>query len=145
METNNKTNDVLTNTEVNVKIKLSALWITIMFLFVYADLKAIYQTGTVDAILKGEIIDLKIDQIFLLSSAILMSIPAIMIFLSLILKPKINRTINIIFATLFIIVNTGTYFTPGKLWYYYIYFTTIEYVINMLIIWTAWKWSKNEL
>ncbi|MFO7656515.1 MAG: DUF6326 family protein [Bacteroidales bacterium] len=145
MGTKIKSTGMLSNTEINVKIKLSALWITIMFLFVYADLKAIYQTGTVGAIIKGEIIGLKIDQIFLLSSAILMSIPAIMIFLSLILKPKINRTINIIFATLFIIVNTGTYFTPGKLWYYYIYFTTIEYVISILIIWTAWKWPKNEL
>jgi len=139
-----KSISIFSDAAVHVKIKLSALWITIMFLFVYADLKAIYQTGMVDALIKGEIIGMKIDQFFLLSSAILMSIPIIMIFLSLTLKPKINRIANIVFAFIFILVNTGTYFAPGKVWYYYIYFTSIEYIITLLIIWFAWKWPKNE-
>jgi hypothetical protein len=143
MDTKNKTTDILSNVRINVKIILSALWITIMFLFVYADLKAIYQTGTVDAIIKGEIIGIKIDQFFLLSSAILMSIPSIMIILSLILKPKLNRVLNILCALLFIFVNIGTYFAPGKVWHFYIYFTFIEFLILLSIIRFAWKWPKG--
>jgi hypothetical protein len=143
MDTKNKTTDILSNVRINVKIILSALWITIMFLLVYADLKAIYQTGTVDAIIKGEIIGIKIDQFFLLSSAILMSIPSIMIILSLILKPKLNRVLNILCALLFIFVNIGTYFAPGKVWHFYIYFTFIEFLILLSIIRFAWKWPKG--
>ena len=44
----------------------------------------------------GEIIDFQINQAFLLGSAVLMSIPTIMIFLSLTLSPKVNRYANMI-------------------------------------------------
>jgi hypothetical protein len=109
MKTSKQTND-LCNEKVDIKIILSTLWVTIMFLFVFADLKAIYQTGMVDALRAGEIIGLKINQLFLFSTAILMSIPAIMVFLSLVLRPKINRVVNISVAALFIIINIMTYF-----------------------------------
>lgn len=144
MNTNKKSKANLSNVEIDIKIKLSALWITIMFLFVYADLKAIYQTGTVDAIIKGEIIGMKINQIFLLSTALLMSLPTMMIILSLILKPKLNRIINIACALLFFFVNTGTFFTPGKAWNYYVYFTFLEYIVLAMILIFAWKWPKKE-
>lgn len=144
MDTNNKPKVTFSNIAIDIKIKLSILWIAIMFLFVYADLKAFYQTGNVDAIIKGEIIGMKIDQFFLLSSAILMSLPTIMIILSLMLKPKLNRILNIVCALLFIFVNTGTFFVPGKVWYYYIYFTFLEYLILAMIIRFAWKWTKDE-
>lgn len=134
-----------TDTKLDIKIKLSALWISLMFLFVYADLKAIYQTGTVEAIIKGEIIGMKINDLFLLSSAILMSIPATMIFLSIFLKSALNRIFNIFFPLLFIIVNTGTYFVPGKIWWYYIYFTSLEYLICILLILFSWRWPQKGL
>jgi hypothetical protein len=141
-----KTNTIgLSDTKLDIKIKLSALWISLMFLFVYADLKAIYQTGIVEAIIKGEIIGMKINDMFLLCSAILMSIPAIMLVLSIFLKPKLNRVFNIIFSLLFVIVNTGTYFAPGKVWWYYIYFTSLEYLICIFIIWFSWRWPKKEI
>lgn len=135
----------LSDTKLDIKIKLSALWISLMFLFVYADLKAMYQTGSIEAIIKGEIIGMKINDMFLLCSAILMSIPAIMIFLSIFLKPKLNRIFNVIFPLLFVIVNTGTYFAPGKVWWYYIYFTSLEYLICILIILITLKWPKTEI
>jgi hypothetical protein len=135
-------NSVFKDVSINIKLKLSALWITIMFLFVYADLKAIYQSETVNAIIKGEILGMKIDNLFLLTSAILMSIPSIMIIASLLLYPRINRIMNIIFGIFFILVNIATYFTPGEVWYYYIYFSSLESIICFLIIRYAWKWPK---
>jgi len=135
----------LLNEKIDIKIKLSMFWTTLMFLFVYADLKAIYQTGTVEAIIQGEILGMKIDDIFLLISAILMSLPAIMIILSILIKPKLNRILNISVASLFIVINTATYFTPGRVWYYYIYFTSLEYVICILIVLSAWRWPKKEI
>ena len=144
---NNKVQEKYINTKIEIKILLSVLWTTIMFLFVYADLKAIYQTGTVDAIIKGEIIGMKINQMFLFSSAILMSLPIIMIILSLIAKPMINRILNISIAALFIIINSMTYLIPneGSVWYYYVYFTMIEYIICIGIIILAIKWPKKEI
>jgi len=142
MENIKRSNDLL-NTKLDIKIKLSILWVTLMFLFVYADLKAIYQTGTVESIIQGDLLGMKIDDIFLLISAILMSLPAIMITLSVLLKPKMSRVFNIIVASLFIIINIATYFTPGRAWYYYIYFTSLETIICIIIIMFAWRWPKN--
>jgi hypothetical protein len=68
-----------------------------------------------------------------------------MIFLSIFLKPKLNRIFNIIFPLLFIIVNTGTYFVPGKVWWYYIYFTSLEYLICIFIIGFTWRWPEKEI
>jgi hypothetical protein len=145
MNTKNQIKNTFKNTVIDTKLKLSALWIGLMFLFVYADIKTLYQSGVIEEIITGKIIGIQISNIFLLVSAILMSIPAIMIILSVLLKPQINRILNIVFASMFIIINIGTYFMPGETWYYYVYFTSLENIINITILWFAWKWPKQEV
>jgi len=44
MNTNKKTTE-LEDVKINVKIKLSALWVAVMFLYVYADVRGFYETG----------------------------------------------------------------------------------------------------
>ncbi len=53
----------LEDVKINVKIKLSALWIAVMFLYVYADFKALLQPGLIELIIAGELlISIKITQ-----------------------------------------------------------------------------------
>jgi len=73
-----------------------------------------------------------------------MSIPPIMILLSLILKPSINRWVNIIVSFLHILLIIVTRFVPAKIWYYYIYYQSIEAIFHSLIIWYAWRWPVQE-
>jgi hypothetical protein len=134
----------LQNEKVNVKIVLSALWIAVMFIYVYADIKTLFQPEIPEQIISGIVGGMKINQGFLLAAALLMSIPAIMIILSLTLKPGINRWVNIIVSFLHILLIVVTRFVPAKIWYYYIYYQSVEAIFHMLIIWYAWKWPKQE-
>jgi hypothetical protein len=129
---------------VNVKILLSALWIAVMFIYVYADIKTLFQPEIPQQIISGIVGGMKINQSFLFAAALLMSIPAIMILLSLTLKPGINRWVNIIVSFLHILLIIATRFVPAKIWYYYIYYQSIEAIFHMLIIWYAWKWPIQE-
>ena len=96
MNSNRKTARILEDVKINVKIKLSALWVTVMVLFAYGDIKSFFRPGIIEVILAGEIAGFEINQVFLLLTAISVVIPIIMIFLSLVLKPKVNRWANII-------------------------------------------------
>ena len=84
------------NEKVNVKIIIAALWIAVMFIYVYADIKTLFQPEIPEQIISGIVGGMTISQGFLFAAAILMSIPTIMIILSLILRPNINRWVNII-------------------------------------------------
>ena len=125
--------------KINVKIKISALWVAVMFLYLYADVKTFYKSGILEQIIAGEVAGMQITQMFLLGSAILMAIPSVMIFLSLTLNDKVNRWVNIILGIIYTGVIIMTLLMPGT-WAYYIFYGIVEVVLTALIVWHAWKW-----
>jgi Family of unknown function (DUF6326) len=83
---------MLEDVKVHVKLKIAALWTTVMFCYVYNDYFYLYQPGKLQAMLNGRMGPLGVvNQGVLLGAALTVAIPAIMIFLSLVLKPGINR------------------------------------------------------
>lgn len=139
-----KAKKILQNDKVNVKIILAALWISVMFIYVYADIKTLFQPEIPEQIIAGVIAGMTINQMFLFAAAVLMSIPPTMIILTLVLKPGVNRWLNIVVSFLHLILIIITRFVPGKIWYYYIYYQSLEAVIHILIIWFAWRWPSKE-
>ena len=136
----------LTNYNVNIKIKLAALWTALMFLYIYADF---FQLMTPKKLEK--MIDLQTPmgptspEILVIFSVILI-IPSLMIFLSVFLKTQINKWLNICIAALYasmsilIIVST-----LGSQWHtFYILFNLIEVFVFAMIIYQAWNWPKVE-
>jgi hypothetical protein len=142
MNTNKKTAE-LEDVKINVKMKISALWVSVMFLYVYADLRGFYETGVIEGLIAGELGFFHINQVFLLVSAIIMTIPSVMIFLSLTLKPKANRWANIILGVIYTGIILLTLLMPG-LWAHYIFVGIVEVALTLLIVWYAWKWPKQE-
>ena len=142
MNTNKKTAE-LEDVKINVKMKLSALWVTVMFLYVYADVRGFYETGVIEGLIAGELGFFQINQVFLLLSAIVMTIPSVMVFLSLTLKPKANRWVNIILGVIYTGIILLTLLMPG-LWAHYIFVGIVEVALTLLIVWYAWKWPKQE-
>jgi len=71
-----------------------------------------------------------------------MTIPSLMVFLSLILKAKANRWTNIIVGIFEIVFVLGNLI--GESWAYYIFGSIVEVVLLLLIVWYAWKWPKEE-
>ena len=143
MNTNKKTPRILEDVKINVKTKLSALWVSVMFLYAYADIKAFYKSGHIEEVMSGEVAGMQFTQAYLLGSAILMAIPSVMVFLSLALKPKANRWANIIVGIFFTVLTPISLLLPG-VWAYLYFYGSVEVVLTALIVWTAWKWPKQE-
>ena len=144
MNSEKKTATILEDVKVNVKIKLSALWVTVMFLFVYVDIFADLKPGYIEEVITGEVAGFQITQAWLLSVIILMTIPSLMVFLSLTLKAKANRWTNIIVGILQVVAVLGSQFIGESPWAFYIFGSIVEVVLLSLIVWYAWKWPKQE-
>ena len=123
----------------DTRIILSGLWVAVMFLYVYGDIKTLYKTGFIEEIIAGKAGGIKITQVFLLGSAILMAIPALMIFLSLTVSYPVIRWANIILGIFYSGVMVVTMLMKGT-WAYYIFFGIVEVVLTATIAWYAWNW-----
>ncbi len=141
MNSNKKTARIVEDVKINVKIKLSALWVAVMLCYIYGDLFTFYKPGIIAEIVAREAPSGS--QISLVGAAVLMAIPAIMVFLSLALKAKANRWANIILGIIYTGAMLFTIFLPGA-WAYYILLGIVEVVLTALIVWSAWKWPKQE-
>jgi hypothetical protein len=141
-------NSINTTTElevmrINMKIRLSALWVVMMLLYIYADILSLFRPGQIDEMINGLMGPFPVTQASLLAASILMIIPAIMVFLTLTLKPKVNRWANIIFGVLYTFVNISNLI--GETWAYYIFFGIVEIAFTVLIVWNAWKWPGKTV
>lgn len=79
----------------DIKEKISVLWIVVMINMVFADILSFMLPGALNDIMAGNT-PFKITQGIMLVFAILLEIPIAMIFLSRILKHRANRLTNII-------------------------------------------------
>lgn len=89
------TNEKTAKTE-EMKVKLSTLWIVIMFNMVFADILEFMLPGELEAMMTGTAAEFSITQEIMLVFAILLEIPIAMIILSRLLKYRANRWANII-------------------------------------------------
>ena len=133
----NKTNKSENFLEVT-KIKLSALWIVLMLTYLLGDVMRIFSGDFV----VGEMAGAQTSQELYLGMAVLFVIPIIMIFMTLTLNYKTNRRANLIFPILFFVINLIG--LPGYQSYYDQFLIVVGLVFNLMTIWYAWKWSKQE-
>ncbi len=132
----------LDDLKVHVKLKISALWASVMFCYVYGDYFLLYQPGKLRDILEGNMAPLgPVTQGVLLFTSVSMAIPAAMIFLSLALKARPSRWLNIIAGllyTAFVLITM-----PGA-WAFYLFLGSIDVVLTSLIVWYAWSWPRQD-
>ena len=142
MNSQKTTQNTLEDIKASLKLKLAALWASLMFLIIYIDYFALYMPDKIEDIQKGRVFVFDITQGFLLTALALVTIPALMIFLSIALPAKINRWANIITAAVnipFILFNLA-----GDAWMHMVFGALVEVVLLCLIISYAWKWPRIE-
>jgi Family of unknown function (DUF6326) len=125
--------------KMDMKVKLSTLWIFVMINMVFADIVGFMNPGALEKIMTGAV-GPEITQGLLLVFSILLEIPIAMILLSRVLRYRANRLANIaagVITILFVIGGGSTYLS-------YLFFATAEVVCMLLIIWYAWNWPKQE-
>lgn len=119
---------------VDVRVKISALWIALMLTYLLGDVMRIFSGDFVP----GEIGDMQGTQAIWMVAAILMLIPIVMLVLSLTMKYPLIRWITIIaaiFLFLFNLVGLPSY--PSA---YDKFLIAVGLVFNVITVWYAWKW-----
>jgi hypothetical protein len=127
---------------IGVRLKISALWVAMLFLFAYGDIFGSFVPGRIDEIRGGTISGIEITQTFLLAASVYVAIASLMIFLTLVLRPRVNRWANIVLPILYIVSIIAS--VIGESWVYFWFLSIAEGVLLLLIIWYAWQWPTLE-
>ena len=123
---------------VDVRIILSALWVALMFIFQQGDMLRIYSGDyTPGDALWGKVMSA---QMMWLVSAITMTIPVVMIILSLTLKYPVNRWANIILGIFWLLYSLMGLLGRQYPSAYDNFLLIVAIVVNVLTVWYAWNW-----
>jgi hypothetical protein len=138
-----KENEMISKGTLNfrTKITLASIWTSFMIFYLYADVLSFYKPGVLNHIIEGFMGPLQANQSNLLMASLLMAIPALMIPLSIVLKDRVSRVANIVISTLYIFVNIGN--LVGETWIYYIAYGVIEIILNITMIFIAFRWKTK--
>lgn len=124
----------------SLTIKISTLWIVVLFTMIFADILTFITPGAMQDIIDGAV-GVELTESVLLIFAILLEIPIVMIFLSRYLSRPFNRWANIAAACITSLFVIG----GGSLTWHYIFFASVEIACMLLIIWYAWSWPDSAL
>jgi len=129
------------NVQINIKNKLSVLWTSVTLCYLYGDYFELYVPKKTQGLVDGT--NLLDSPMKLFAASVLLAIPALMVFLSIILTPKINRQLNIVFGifyTAIMVLIAITSITPWRT--FYVFLAIVESIITSLIVFYAWKWPR---
>jgi hypothetical protein len=118
------------------------LWAALMGLYIYNDYFSMYLPGTIENMSAGVIGPLgEATDSVLVSVALLLAIPAMMIYLSAALPPAPSKWSNIVLGGAYTIIEALT--LPRSAPFYQLV-VVIEIMTTLLIVWTAWRWPRAE-
>lgn len=129
----------LDDLKVHVKLKLSALWAAVMFCYIYGDYFGLYVPGQLKGMLEGHGPIGPTSQSSLVITSLLLAIPGIMVFLCVVLPPRLNRWLNILLGAFYTLVVLVT--IPGA-WTFYIVLSVLEMVLTAMVVWYALRWPR---
>jgi len=127
-------------TKMDMKVKLSTLWIFVLFNIIFSEFHKLLQPGFLEEVMTGFVGGVQMTQEILLLGAIVLEIPIAMVLLSRLSNYRVNRWANIIAGAITIAVVIGNASTDLD----NIFFATMVVVSLLLIVWYAWKWPKQE-
>jgi Family of unknown function (DUF6326) len=138
-------NKNLSGTTLDVKIILSSLWAARMLSSLQGDSTRFHDPVALKELVAGTS-EIPVTNMMLLVLSIILSLPIVMSFLSLILKEKVNRRVNlgvgiffVIFELIFLI------FVYSHAAAYEIFWGLAYLIFAALVVWYALKWPKQEV
>lgn len=144
MKSNNKTIKDFEDFKVNVRIKLSSLWTSVTLCYLYGDYFELYVPQKAEGLVNGDNLLDSPTKLFLAS--VMLSIPAIMVFLSISLKSNIVRLLNMVLSSFFTLLMLFIAITSIEPWRaFYIFLAITESLFTGTIFWYAFKWPKKEV
>jgi len=126
---------------VNARVKISALWTAMLFVFAYVDLFSLYRPDFRADVEAGQVGGFTVDQSFLLATTAYVVIPSLMVFATLVLRPRLSRSVNLALSAVYALTIAAG--AVGE-WGYYVLGSVVEVVLLALIAFYAWTWPKAE-
>ncbi len=111
-----------------------------MLIFAYVDLFSRYRPDVRADIESGKVFAFDIGQPFLFFATLYVIIPAVMIYLTLVLHRRVNRIENMVLAGLYAITIVGG--AIGE-WNYYVLGSVVEAAMLLMVIRHAWTWTGS--
>lgn len=146
MTTRTHTPNLLDTAPVSVRAKLAAAWTSFMFLYIYVDVLNFYKPGVVDGILNGLIWRFDISSTLLTIFLVSVSIPALMVVLSMTLPARVNRAANLTVAAL--LIPYSIFNAAGTTWEWAAFYGIsigIEVLLLAFILRSAWTWPRTPV
>lgn len=144
MRSPQNTATALESLHVPVQAKLAAAWTSFMFLYVYVDIFNFFKPGVIDDILVGVVFKFDISSTLLTIFLVSVSIPALMVVLSMTLPARVNRATNLIVASLYI--PYSMFNAAGGTWEWAAFYGIsigIEVLLLAFILRSAWTWPRT--
>jgi len=124
------------------KLKLAALWTSLMFLYVYGDYFNMYSPGKLEKMAAGDVGPVNAaDETAMLALSMMMVVPALMISLTVLLPAVLSKWLNVLFGLVYAAIIAVT--LPGAP-LFYIGYGAIEIPLSLLIVWTALAWPRAK-
>lgn len=123
------------------RAKITAAWTSLVLLYAYVDILNFYTPGTVTDILDGKVFEFDLSQTFSVSALTLMSVPILMVTLSMILPARASRITNLVVAGVYVPVTVFN-IVGGHYHYFYGLGIALELVLIALILKYAWTWPR---
>lgn len=135
--------NLLDNPPIPVQAKIAAAWTSFMFFYIYVDFFNLYKPGVVDGILDGFVWRFEVSATLLTVMLASVGIPALMVALSMTLPARVNRTTNLVVASLYI--PYSIFNAAGATWewtFFYGLSIGVEVLLLVFILRSAWKWPR---
>jgi len=137
-----KTGDAtLENFPVHVRMKLAVLWTSITLCYLYGDYFELYVPGKAAGLISGD--NLLHTPARLFAAAVLLAIPALLVYLSLVVKAQVAKWLNICFGVVFTCIMALIAISSLEPWRaFYAFLAVVEALLSSLVVWHAWKWPR---
>ena len=136
----------LEDSAMSIQGRISVLWGAATLLYLYGDVIAFYSPGGLQRMLDGNMGPWPVTPVLLLGVAIMMSAPAVMVALTVLLKPVASRWLNVVMGAAYTAIML---FTMVGAWrsdsYFYLYLGAVEVVLTLLVVWYALTWPRQPL
>ncbi len=127
-------------THLGPRVRLTALWAALMFLYLHADFFALFPQGHLGQIIAGRIGPLDVTQMSLFLASLLMALPAAMVALTPLLPTTPCRWANVGMGGLYTLVNIGT--VVGESWAFYLFYGALETILTVSIAVFSYLWLR---
>jgi len=133
------------DTQIDVKIVLSGLWVAMLFLFAFVDIFGFFRSDIIEGALAGGVPGpgITINQAFLAAATGFIVIPSLMVVVSLLMPAKLNRRLNIGVSIFYAVLIAAL--CIGESWIYYLLGSFFEVVLLLMAARTAWRWPTDDV